>query len=188
MANFTLNRFLSTVFTKGFARPVRYEVTILPPPALRGTLSDVRGAANKVSLFCEISALPQLNVLTRSQRTYGPLTPRPFGVEYGGEGLTMTFYVDQEMDVKTFFDKWIQSIVNPITYNVSYMRDYTSNIIIDQLNEQDEVVYRATIEEAFPRSMNLLELNASSVNQIHRLNVTFTYRRYTTLQDFANTE
>lgn len=188
MANNTLNNFLSQVLTKGLARPVRYEVTILPPSGLRGTLTDVRGASNKVSLFCEIAALPQLNVLTRNQRTYGPFTPRPFGVEYGGDALTMSFYVDQEMDVKVFFDKWMQLIVNPSTYNVSYMRTYTSNIIINQLNETDDVVYRVILEDAFPRSMNMLELNASATNQVHRLNVSFTYRRYNTLQDFANTE
>ena len=116
------------------------------------------------------------------------LTPRPYGVEYGGDALTMSFYVDQQMDAKVFFDKWMQLIVNPNTYNVNYMRNYTTNILINQLNEADDVVYRVALEDAFPRSMNMLELSASATNQVHRLNVSFTYRRYSTLQDFANTE
>jgi hypothetical protein len=188
MANNTLINFLSQVLSKGFARPTRYEVNVLPPTGIINTLTNIRGASYKVNLLCEMAALPQLNILTRNQRTYGPFTPKPFGVDYGGEALTMSFYVDQEMDVKAFFDSWMKIIVNPNTFNVSYMRNYTSNIIINQLNDIDQVVYRIMLEDAFPRTMNMLELNASATNQIHRLNVTFTYRKYNVLQDFPNTE
>ena len=52
----------------------------------------------------------------------------------------------------------------------------TKTIIFQPLDEQDNVTYEIELSEAFPRSLNLLELNNSAQNQTHRLNVLFAYR------------
>ena len=183
MANFSLNDFKSEVFRSGLARPNRFEVEILPPLGIQNNFVGLRPISNRVSLFCEMSSIPSLTVLVKPQTLYGPKIPRPFGIEYGGEALTMTFIIDQKMDVKVFFDYWIKKIVSPTTYNVSYYRDYVSNLGITQLNELDQPVYKIVLEDAFPRSLNMLELNMGAQNQVHKLNVTFAYRRYLSFQE-----
>ena len=50
------------------------------------------------------------------------------------------------------------------------------SIYIRQLDEADNVTYEIELLDAFPRSMNLLELNNSAQNQTHRLNIIFAYR------------
>jgi hypothetical protein len=80
------------------------------------------------------------------------------------------------MQVKKFFDNWTSMVVDPDTGLVGYQEEYATTIRLRQLDEQDNVTYEIELSEAFPRSINLLELNNSAQNQTHRLNVLFAYR------------
>jgi hypothetical protein len=171
-SNFNLSQFLSQTRRDSFARVNRFEVFILSPLALRKNNRD----AVSVSLYCEMASLPPVNISTKSFKIFGPTYQRPFSAEYGGEGISLTFHVDRDMRVKKFFDEWTASVVDPKTGFVGFQEDYISTIKLKQLNEQDEVTYELELEEAFPRSVNLLELNNSAQNQTHRLNVLFAYR------------
>lgn len=173
-AHFSLSKFKSQVLGKGLARSNRFEVLILPPQGLRAN----RNSSDTVSLLCEQASFPMLSINTKPFRIYGPSYQRPTGIEYGGEGLPFTFHVDREMKVKNFFDEWMQLIVNKDTFNVTYQREYITDITIKQLDEADNVTYTAVLKDAFPRNMNLMDLNHSSQSQTHRLTVLFAYRKW----------
>ena len=170
-ANFNLSQFLSQSRRDSFARVNRFEVFIFSPPALSQNKDAV-----SVSLYCEMASLPPVNISTKSFKIFGPTYQRPFGAEYGGEGISLTFHVDRDMQVKKFFDEWTARVVDPDSGLVGYQDDYISTIRLRQLDEQDNVTYEIELSEAFPRSLNLLELNNSAQNQTHRLNVLFAYR------------
>ncbi len=172
-SNFDLSKFIGAVRFDSLARVNRFEVFINPP---EGMINKNRSNAGAVSLYCEMSSLPPVNISTKSFKIFGPTYQRPFGAEFGGEGISMTFHVDRDMQVKKFFDDWTSTIVDPSSGFVNYQDQYTSTIILRQLDEQDNVTYEIELEEAFPRSLNLLELNNSAQNQTHRLNVLFAYR------------
>jgi hypothetical protein len=106
-------------------------------------------------------------------------------IDYGGEGITMTFLVDQQMVVKDFFDHWMEKVISNYSFNVNYQDEYTSLIRIYQLNQQDERVYGVMLTDAFPRAIAQMDLNHSTQNQVHKLNVTFAYRKWesTTLRN-----
>lgn len=179
MANFSLRNFRTEINRRGVARPNRFEVTFPLPLGLGPGFSNLTSAETKlVSLFCEVSGLPQQSIGIRNQRIYGPVYPRPFGVDYGGDGLTMTFLLDQQMDVKAFFDAWVSKIIDPVQYFVYYFNTYKTNITITQLDQKDNSPYSVVLEDAFPRNVALLELNSGTQNQAHHLNVTFVYRRW----------
>lgn len=189
--NTSLKEFQSQVMSKGLAKPTRFEVMIPLPAIVSSSFND---GNRLLALYCETASLPPHIVGVRPQRIYGPLYQRPFGVEYGGEGLTMTFLVDKNMSVKALFDYWIGNIVDPTEYYVHYEKDYVTNINIRQLDEgnnsvspnlrgkSSKSVYLATLEKAFPRSINLLELNSAAQNQFHKLQVNFAYRRWSFAQ------
>lgn len=204
MAEFTIQRFTTEVFRKGLAENNKFEMLISAPPIL----SSYQNEAAKVSMFCEISNFPPLNLMVRTMNLYGPLHQRPVSLDYGGDGLAASFYLDREMKVKSFFDVWMTSIVNALTHNVSYQSNYISNIVIRQLSDgipslsptgsagegDEQPTYAVQLEEAFPRSMNLVDLNTGSQNQVSRLTVVFAFRkwsyenvsyntRYNTVQD-----
>ena len=172
-SNFNLSQFIGAVREDSLARVNRFEVFINAPKSLTFKNKSNAGA---VSLYCEMASLPPVNISTKSFKIFGPTYQRPFSAEYGGEGISLTFHVDRDMQVKKFFDEWTAKVVDPDSGFVGFQDEYISTIRLRQLNEQDEVTYELELEEAFPRSVNLLELNNSAQNQTHRLNVLFAYR------------
>ena len=174
-SNFNLSQFIGAVRNDSLARVNRFEVIINAPRSLLLS-SKNKSNAGAVSLYCEMASLPPVNISTKSFKIFGPTYQRPFSAEYGGEGISLTFHVDRDMQVKKFFDEWTAKVVDPDSGFVGFQDEYISTIRLRQLNEQDEVTYELELEEAFPRSVNLLELNNSAQNQTHRLNVLFAYR------------
>ena len=146
------------------------------------SLSDDR----RVCLLCETANFPVLNISVKSQRIFGPAYQRPVASDYGGDGISLTFHVDREMTVKRLFDAWMETIVAGGTdqtewknsYTVAFPEEYLCNITINQLDEFDNITYSVLLEDAFPRSMNMMDLNNSSQNLSHRLTVMFAYRRW----------
>ena len=182
MSNFNISNFISEVNTRGLARPSRFEVFILPPPGL-GSLT---GSGRVVSLMCESASLPAMTVSTKPFRIYGANYQRPVSSDFNGDGITLSFYIDNQMEVKSFFDAWMFKIVNPNSFNVSYQKEYVSQIKISQLDEQNNETYSVYLEDAFPRAVNMLDLNMGLINQVHKLNITFAYRRWFPESDFLN--
>ena len=174
MEGFNLERFKTEVLTKGLARQNRFQVIINVPPGLQPPYSKYN---NLVSLFCEETNFPPLIATAKAYRIYGPAFQMPISAEYGGEGISMTFYVDREMRVKRFFEEWIHTIVEQNTFLLNYRNSYaTDGISIHQLDEKDNITYTCKLIDAFPRSINLMPVNNSIQNQVHRLTVMFAYR------------
>jgi hypothetical protein len=182
-AHFSPQKFLTNVNSLGLAKPNRFEVEIFFPGSLA---TQLIAQQDTLSLFCESSTFPSQNIGVKQQRIYGPNYQRPVSVDYGGEGIPMTFLVDANMRIKSIFDIWISKIVDPIQYFVYEPSSYVSQLKIKQLDEQDNVVYTVVLEDAFPRSIGMLELSNSAQNQVHKLNVTFAYRRWYPIDTTSN--
>lgn len=174
MASFSIEQFRAEVLDgAGLARTNRFEVDILPPPALAGRYGAI---SNLTSLYVEQASVPLLNIFSKSLKIFGPTYQRPISSEYGGEGLPITFHVDRNFYVRRFFEDWMHEIINPETFTVSYQERYITEVVIRQLDEQNNITNEIKLLEAFPRNLNLMDLNHSSSNQTHRLNVLFAYR------------
>ena len=173
MANYSLERFRSAVLDgAGLARNNRFEVIITPP---RG-LSDRGPESELASLYVEQASVPLLNIFAKPFKIFGPTYQRPITSEYGGEGMPITFHVDRNMRIRRFFEDWMHLIVDPVRFTVGYQENYISDIFIRQLDEQNNITNEIKLIEAFPRNINLMDLNNNSSNQTHRLNVLFAYR------------
>lgn len=172
-ANFSLNNFTSEILGKSsLARNNRFEVIIALPGGLDGSKYNQK----LISLYVEQTSIPLLNIAVKSQKIFGPSYQRPFASEYGGEGISLNFHVDKNMAVRNFFEDWMHLIVDKNNYTIGYQEEYVTSVNIRQLDEQDNVTYEVQLLEAFPRNMNLMDLNHSASNQTHRLNVLFAYR------------
>ena len=177
-ANFSIEDFRSAIFKDSLARTNRFEVLITTAPKAYKFRENTNW---NLSLYCEMASLPPINISTKSFKIFGPTYQRPYAAEYGGEGISFTFHVDRDMKVKTFFDDWAALVVDPVTGTVGWQDEYITDLYIRQLDEQENVTYEVKLLEAFPRSVNLLELNNSAQNQTHRLNVLFGYRTWESL-------
>jgi hypothetical protein len=176
MAEFSLNEFKSQVLGKGLSRPNRFEVNIGVPLGLN---SQYKTYGNIVNLLCEETNFPPLIINTKAYKIFGPSYQRPVSAEYGGEGISMTFHVDQNMFVKRFFEEWTYAVISKNTFLINYQEEYATIVEINQLDQQNKIVYSCFLNEAFPRSINVMPLNHSTQNQTHRLTVMFAYRSWT---------
>lgn len=177
MATFSVEQFLSTVGSKGLARENRFEVIL--PERLTGDFP--------VSLFCESTTLPQMSVVTKQQRLFGPTYNRAATNDYGGAGIQMVFLADSDMKVKKYFDDWMHLCVAPSAFTARYLKDYAFDIAINQLNEKNDVTYSIKLIEAFPTSSGPMTLSQSAQDSFHRLPVTIAYRYWETA-DITNSQ
>lgn len=175
MPNFNIEEFIAQTKARGLAHPSRYEVVIQNPAA---TANDDR----LVSLFCESAGFPELNIQTKPFRMFGPSHQMPAVVEYGGAGLLMTFLLDRDYLVKRYFDAWMHMVHMPGFFNLNYREVYVRNILITQLDRADNESYTMRLWQAFPRQMQLLELNNGAKDTISKLQVVFAFRYWETDQ------
>lgn len=176
-SDFSVRSFAAVVRQKGMARPTHFEVEIAEPASLYAG----KGVATRtVNLFCKSAFLPQTRINTsRLQIAGAPPLYYPVGADYGGDNITLSFYIDQNFDVKTFFDEWIDNVVERRNGEIQYANSYYTTMTIKQLNAQHKVVYIAKFQDVFPVSVNPLGLDHNSTGQVHELSVTLNYRRWT---------
>lgn len=114
-----LKEFIANVKTGGLMKTSRYSVLLQTPASIQGKQkADIR----KILLFCSDIQLPGLNITTAQNRTFGEVREAPYDRIY--DNVNLTFYVDQNMDVKEYFDAWINSIQRPDTRTFEYYKNY----------------------------------------------------------------
>lgn len=167
----SINEFKSS-FTRDLARPSRFDVTITPPSTL---LFGTNMTARTLSYRCETAQLPGRTFATADRKTYGPIEKVPYISTY--EDIELTFLVDDLMKEKYFFDAWL-NFVNPITNDFNYKNEYATTLLINQYDSQNNKIYSAELIDAYPISINQLDLDWSSAD-VHKLTVTFAYTKWT---------
>lgn len=163
-------------FNQDLARPNRFDVTIIPPAALRPNLTNgsVPGNsyANLLAYRCEIAQLPGRHLSTIEQKTYGPFEKFPHHTTY--TDIDLTFIVDGDMVEKYFFDAWLEYINPTNNFNIAYKGDYCTDIQISQYDVANRLTYKATLVDAYPIGINQMDLDWSN-DGFHKLSVTFAY-------------
>jgi hypothetical protein len=160
-----------TNFDREPARPSRFDVQFGVPNGLYSYLNIGRNLAFR----CERAELPGRTLSTFDRKIYGPVEKHPYLMTYND--LNFTFIVSDTMEEKAFFDAWLELINPQDTYNMKYKTDYVTDVIINQYTLQDENLLSITLLDAFPISVNQLDLDWSS-DGYHKLSVTFAYYKW----------
>ena len=159
-------------FSGDLARQNRFLVFIPVPMKLMPSMNEEMLSNNSLVYRCENAQLPGRTLATTEQRIYGPIEKHPYLSTYND--IDLTFIVDDYMDTKELFDGWIDYI-NPVsTNNFRYRQEYETMITINQYSVDDNMIYQANLYEAYPVSINQLDLDWSSEGY-HKLTVTFAY-------------
>ena len=140
------------------------------------TSSGASQIARGLDIMVESTALPAKTLTTTNIRYNSDFHDVPYSVVYNQQDLS--FHVSTDMYEKNIIDLWMASIVDPVTHEVAYMDDYATNITINQLNEQDEIVYSVALIDAFPVTCNSIEVTNESQNTMIRLSTSFAYKRW----------
>lgn len=154
-------------FRGDLARQNRFLVFMTLPEFI-GSLEDSR----ILTFRCENAQLPGKTFATTEQKTYGPIEKHPYLATYND--IDLTFIVDDDMMNKKLFDTWINYINPTSSNNFRYRQEYECTITIEQYSVSDELTYTANLYEAYPISINQLDLDWNG-ESYHKLIVTFAY-------------
>ena len=171
----------------GLAKPTRFLAQISLPFAI-GTKDD----ASDLSLFCQTTQLPTRLIQTVE---YAGTQRHSFSIPSGfkNDTITCTFLVGADFFPKNLFDDWMALSVDTVSYRVQYVDAYSATFNLYQLDQSDNIVYGVELQEAFPITISPIEMNAGSVNEVHKMSVTFSYydavpipkEKFTTSQDIS---
>lgn len=155
--------FISEIKSNGLMRTSRYTV-IIPSASVD---------SQSVSLFCEQASLPGLSYNTEPHVMIGESREVPYTRLF--DTITMSFYVDTDMNVKRFFDDWQFSVQNPATRSFNYYKSYIKDIIVNVEDLEDNTKYSIKLFECYPKTVGTVQMDYAS-KDVMKLTVTFAYR------------
>ena len=154
-------------FQTDLARPNKFQVNIPVPLTLIPYVSNAKNLVYR----CENANLPGRNFATLEQKIgSNPVEKYPYLTTYND--LDLTFIVDDDMNQKVFFDAWMNFINPTYNYNFRYKGDYSTAITINQYDVTNQISYSINLYDAYPVSMNQMDLDWSS-DGYHKINVTY---------------
>jgi hypothetical protein len=165
-----LKDFISEVKRGSLARNNRYAVIFTPPARVNPD------SLRKVLLFCDQIQLPGVNYSTVQNRTFGEFRETPYEKLF--DNLSMSFYVDNDMKVKSLFDDWVGIIQNPRTRTFSYYNDYISKMTIEVQDLQNKTRYEMTLWECYPKNIGSIQLDYAN-KDFMKMQVTMQYKYWT---------
>mgnify|MGYP003110692588 FL=1 len=80
--------------------------------------------------------------------------------------------------MKRLFDNWIHLLVDINNHTVGYKKDYSCDMVIQQLNPKGKVVYGVKLLKAFPTTVTSIDFDSSNENAMAEVQVTLDYDSY----------
>jgi T4-like virus tail tube protein gp19 len=168
MAVPTLQNFASTLREKNIARPNLYYVTIVTPNSMAGTSAEL------ASMWCSAAHTPHTTISTNDNYIEAGVR-RKYAYDVDYQNLVLNFYVDQDFEIKKFFDTWKQK-VTPYNRQFNYPDSYTADkLSLYILNQENNVTYEYEYSRVFPKTISSMELSYSSGNSIAGFTVEFVF-------------
>ena len=176
-----INDFVSAVKrSNGLAKANKYEVDIYAP---NGHPDGTEG--RNLNLLCNSITMPGHNLEQQTQRLASePAREMVQSRSFAGN-ITATFYLDQHLTLKTWFDKWLELSINPRTNKAQYYNQYIGHMNIYQLGGRGRV-YGVKCEEVYPATIGPIEYSYDSTDTIALLTIEFAYRRWKEIENLES--
>lgn len=194
--SFKLQEFISSVNNNGIARTHSFEVLISVPENLKSLLPNTK---RLLTLRCQDIGMPELDLQVTQyyRKVIGPGENRVTGLN-PYKIIPMEFIVDGDLNIRTFFENWMQYIVNyndntaygtisydQLPYEIAYKNEYAGSIEIRVYakgmlktgddGEMPTAIY--TLYNAYPVNMGNVNLNWSNTDRPMILPIGFAYDR-----------
>jgi hypothetical protein len=127
----------------------------------------------QILLFCSEASMPGINIATAPVKSFGEVRETPYDKIF--DNVNLTFYVDQNMHVKYFFDSWVNSIQNPQTRTFEYYKNYITDIYIQVEDSRDDSRYLVILKECYPKSISPISIGYEN-KEIMKMQVSMNYK------------
>lgn len=170
----TLNDFIQSVKNTGFSRQNNFEMVIGIPEKIQNA------NARNISLMCSVANTPGINFNAEEEHFEGG-DRRKYIHDYIKSELTMTFYVDSDLNIVKFFDSWKKLITVNNKRTFGYYDDYVSKLsylyILGGDGKRDESAGVYKIFDLMPTSIREMNLDWQA-NGLQTITVTFLYKAF----------
>jgi len=155
----------------GLAFNNRFNIRMFAPGNVIGNLRDV-------SLLCESTSIPgrQITSFEYPLFVYRHEVKVPNG--YMNEDIEVSLLLTNDFSIKKAMEDWSDLVIDKQSYTLNYLDKYAGTVVLTSLNQRDERNFRVTLYNAWPITINSMELNNTSTNDYLRLPVTFTYEDF----------
>jgi hypothetical protein len=178
--NGTLKNFIALVKTEGLMRSSRYTVSIRVPNSM-----SYAPNMRKILLFCSDVTIPGVSMATNQIRIHGEVREAPNEKMF--DNASLSFYVDNNMEVKKFFDQWMESIQDPWSRNFNYYDEYTSEIKIEVEDTKNRKRYEIEMHECYPKNIGQIQVGYDQ-KEVMKLQISMNYKYWTSRSFLAPKE
>ena len=163
---FSLDKVMANV-KNDFARPNLFEVSI----------DKVKGSSQEpFRINCFQAQIPGTNIATTDPKK---IDMRSVAYQKIFADTILGFYSSGDLRELEFFQTWIDMIVSPKNNHFGYYNDYIGRVKIKQLTRKGNVVGEWTLHDAYPKTVDPIQLDYGTTDTIMTVNVTMTYRHFT---------
>jgi hypothetical protein len=151
-----LSNFVSTIKRNGVAKESHYFCGIEPPRFMAQTATKV---LDVIPFYVESVIMPEIALITSTVKDFGLNREAVYDKAYGS--TTMTFFSDQNMTVKKFFDDWISRIVYRTGGRFMYPDSYyaeTLNLLVN--DNTKNATYTIILKNVYPKIVDNMSLRA----------------------------
>ena len=180
----SIDKFMASVRTEGLMRTARFEVFFTIPNVFPNN-GIYSGDINKILLYCDSVNLPGISLSTTQSRTFGEIREMPWEKMF--DNVNMSFFLDNSMEIKMFFDNWISYIQDPVTRNFAYYNDYVVDMDIEVKDLVNNTKYMVTLYECYPKSIGTINLDMAS-KDVAKLQVSMNYKYWRSRQGGSNVD
>ena len=191
----------STIGTRGgIAKQNRFAIYMTHPSGKQGLLSSVGTIAGRavrslvtggsfglrsfvddprdMFLLCDSVNIPGRTIMTSEYATGMKQYKKPYS--FIDDEISMTFTLTEDYYVFDYFQQWQEFIISQRGdkfYTVNYKEEYTTDIIIQQISGGADFIptYSVKVKNAFPISLNSVQLANSAENGVVQCSISFGY-------------
>ena len=165
-----------TTFRKGVAKPNQFDVEFTLVPGGLGEFDNL--VNNEMSLRVQSVTMPGKNITTTpNDNAYGPSYEMANGVSFA-EDIEVTYILDIDHRVRTFFNAWQDTVVNPSTYDLNYYKDYIGTMVIYQCDQNEKAAVAVQLDEVYPKSVGPISYSMENGNSFQTVTVNMAFRRW----------
>ena len=190
---FNISNFKTTIDKYGGpARSSLYEVSITKGRETNSALDP----QTEFQFFCQRANFPGIQIENGSMAAVSQL-PTSFPLTMTSAPITLTFMVDSDHQILSFFHNWIQKVLNYSTkggtfgaiggegtygqlpYELGYKDEYACRMTIKHYSTESlgEKYYEVVLDNIYPYTISDLDLAWAEADSVLTVTVTFAYDR-----------
>lgn len=165
-----MRKLISTISGRnGLAKANRFSISF-SPRVNTSLLID------EIDILCESCSFPGKQIMTNEYTSVKKSEKIVYN--YLVDDVTFVFHLTGDYAIKKMFEDWANYIVDSRRFRKEYNNMFVTDVKINQLDNYDKIIYSVTLMNAYPTTINSIELSNTSENQSQRLTVTMTYEDY----------